>query len=246
MGREWKRQDRALVLERLREGSYEAIATSGQSALDELVHLRIALGVFEALEVIRVEREREGLPDELLWRTLFVLPFVEAMGLSAAAGMLFQDAAILLQLGYTLVALQEGFNGRRRGEGAAEQSEAAKPCHPEVWRQEMARIDVHSLQAYQQEGVRQLFVRGLVNGQTDAIDGTGLGTGYQIVGLLKVHEQRPLWVAWRVLQGDDAEKGCAGVVVKERVEQLMEIAGPGQIAWLIMDALYADGPLLAW
>ena len=246
MVRAWKRQDRAAVLERLKEGDYDAITTSSQSALDELVHLSIELGVFDVLEVLQVKRERQGIPDVLLLRTLFVLPFVEAMGLSAAAGSLFKDAAILLQLGYTLVDLQEGFNGRRRGEGAEEKSEEAKPCHPEVLREELARIDVGSLRAFQREGVRRLFLRGLVRGGTYAIDGTGLGTRYQIVGLLNVHSERPFWVAWRVLKGEQSEKGQGGAIVKELIDQVIEMAGPGKIEWLLMDALYADGPLLAW
>lgn len=246
MSREWKRQDRAAVLERFREGDYDAITTSSQSALDELVHLSIELGVFEALRVIQVRRERQGIPDELLLRTLFVLPFIEAVGLSSAAGSLFKDAAILLKLGYTLVELQEGFNARWRQEGAQEKSAAAKPCHPEVLREELARIEGDSLRAFQEEAVRQLFTRGLVKGKTYAIDGTALGTRYQIVGLLNVHGERPLWIAWRVLPGDASEKGRTGAIVKELVDQTIALAGAGTLGWLLMDALYADGPLLAW
>ena len=90
-----KRQDRAAVVSALESGAYEAITTSSQGALDELVYLAIEVGVFDALRLLRVKRQRQGIPDELLLRTLAVLPFVEAMGLSAAAGELFKDAAIL-------------------------------------------------------------------------------------------------------------------------------------------------------
>jgi len=92
---EWRRNDRAVVLECLQRGEYEAIATTGQGALDELAHLTAALGVWDALPLIQVQREREGIPDDLLLRTLTLLPFIEAIGLSAAADTLFQDAAIL-------------------------------------------------------------------------------------------------------------------------------------------------------
>src|SRR5512135_3604386 len=98
MNGEWRRNDRALVLECLRQGEYDALATTSQGALDELAHLTAELGVWEALNVIQVSREREGIPDDLLLRTLTVLPFIEAVGLSAAAETLFQDAAVLLQL----------------------------------------------------------------------------------------------------------------------------------------------------
>lgn len=246
MAYEWKKQDREMVLERLRQKDYDAITTSGQGALDELVHLSIEIGVFEALEAIRVHRERKGIPDTLLLRSLFVLPFIEAMGLSAAAGMLFQDAAILLRLGYTLAALQEGFNGRKRRPGAQEKGEDSKPCHAEVLRTELERIDPESLLAYQKVCIQQLFTRKLVKGKTYAIDGSGLGGHYRVVGLLNIHAEQALWVAWRVLQGEESEKGKEASVVKSLIDQLLEVAGEGQITWLLMDALYADGPLLAW
>jgi hypothetical protein len=38
---ELKPRDQTAVLEALREGTYEAIATSSQGALDELVHLAL-------------------------------------------------------------------------------------------------------------------------------------------------------------------------------------------------------------
>jgi len=41
---------------------YEAIATTSQGALDELVHLAVELGVWEALKVIKVHRQRNGIP----------------------------------------------------------------------------------------------------------------------------------------------------------------------------------------
>jgi hypothetical protein len=63
---EWRHHDRALVLDCLQHGEYDAIATSSQGALDELAHLTAELGVWEALEVIQVHREREGIPDDLL------------------------------------------------------------------------------------------------------------------------------------------------------------------------------------
>jgi hypothetical protein len=64
---EWRRHDREAVLEALRQGEYEAIAPSGQGTLDALVHLAIEIGVFEALSVLAVTRERDGIPAALLW-----------------------------------------------------------------------------------------------------------------------------------------------------------------------------------
>lgn len=237
------REDRAEVVEALQSGEYDAIATSGQGILDELVHLAIEVGVFDALKLVQLVREREGIPDELLLRTASVLPFVEAIGVSAAAGQLFKDAGILLKLGYTIQQVQEGFNHRHRGEEAEGK---AKPYHPEVLRQELARIEPESLHAFAQECVRQLFARKLVKGRVYAIDGSGLRDRYRLVGLLNVHADRQLWLSWRLLEGDASEKGKEACVVRSMVEDVLAAGGSEAMEWLLMDALYADGPLLAW
>lgn len=239
-----RRENRAEVLEALREGEYEAIATSSQGAVDALVHLAIEIGVFEALEVIEVEREREGIPDDLLLRTLSVLPFVEAIGLSTSAGHLFEDAAILLQIGFSIEQVQNGFNERHHGEEG--KAETSKPCHPEVLRQELARIDLESLAAFRQMAIKQLFERNLVKGKTYALDGTGLKDRYRLVGVLNLHKDRALWLNWRLLGGDASEKGKDACIVRSMVEEIRDAGGEEAIDWLLMDALYADGPLLAW
>lgn len=245
MGWEWRRQDRAAVLECLRRGEYEAIVTSRQGALDTLAYLAAELGVLEAVECIEVERKRDGIPDELLLRTLVVLPFVEALGVSAAVDMLFEDAAILLQLGYTALQIQEGFNGRYRNEGG-EKSEGARPCHPDVLRTELARIRPGSLSVFRRRCIKELFERRLVRGKTYAVDGSGLGKRWQVVGVLNVNKERSIWVTWRLLAGKSSEKGKEGSVLREMVDEVREIGGQDAIEWLLMDALYADGPLLAW
>jgi hypothetical protein len=236
--------DRAAVVEALQSGEYEAIATSSQGILDELIHLAIEVGVFEALKLIRVKRERSGIPDELLLRTIAVLPFVDAMGASAAAGELFKDAAILLQLGYSIRQVQEGFNQRHHG--GEEEGKEITPCHPEVLRQELARLDRESVEAFRRECIRQLFVRKLVKGKVCAIDGSGLGERYRLVGLFNVQAERALWLSWRVLEGDASEKGQEAAVVRGLVGDVRAAGGSEAIEWLLMDALYADGPLLAW
>ncbi|MHB0876784.1 MAG: transposase [Anaerolineae bacterium] len=239
-----RERDEVGVLAALESGEYEAIATSGQSVADELVHLCIELGVFEALECLEVRREREGIPDELLLRTLAVLPFVEALGLSSAAGRLFKDAAILLQLGYEITQVQEGFNGRHNSAGTEDKTH--KPCHVEVLRDELARIEPTSLALFRRRCVAELFRRKLVKGRVGAIDGSGLRTHHRLVGLLSVHEGQPLWLSWRVLTGSESEKGKEASVVRSLVEEVLEAGGSEAIEWLLMDALYADGPLLAW
>ncbi len=238
-----RQRDQVGVLAALEKGDYEAIATSGQTVADELVHLCIELGVFEALKSLQVRREREGIPDELLLRTLAVLPFVEALGLSSAAGQLFEDAAVLLQLGYEITAVQQGFNDRH---GSASGEKRSRPCHVEVLRDELARLDPESVAEFGRRCVAELFRRGLVKGRVCAIDGSGLRTHHRVVGLLSVHEEQCLWLSWRVLEGTQSEKGAEASVVRSMVEEVLQAGGAQAIEWLLMDALYADGPLLAW
>ena len=186
------------MLKCLQDGEYEAIVTSGQSELDVLAHLAAELGILEAVKLIEVQRERAGIPDELLLRTLAVLPFVEAMGLSASANTLFEDAAILIQLGYTMVQLQEGFN-ERHGAELAEKSNNSVPMHPDVLRQELQRIEPASLASFRQHCIGQMYARGLIKGKTYAIDGSGLSNRWRVVGLLCVSGGLPFWVTWRLL-----------------------------------------------
>src|SRR3972149_1767209 len=113
MAWEWRENNREKVVEALQKGEYEAILTSREGALDALAQLACELEVFEAVELIEVERERAGVPDELALRTLAGLPFVEAMSLSPPGNPLFEVAGEFLHLLYTSVHNRQGFNQRR-------------------------------------------------------------------------------------------------------------------------------------
>src|SRR5438093_13589151 len=96
MKRVWYRQDREAVLAALRGGQRpDLVTTMACGPLDELVALHDALGVFRVLARLPVRRQRAGVPDRLLLRTLATLPFLAAPALAAAAGALFRDPALL-------------------------------------------------------------------------------------------------------------------------------------------------------
>jgi hypothetical protein len=61
-----------------------------------------------------------------------------------------------------------------------------------------------------------------------------------------VSATRPIIVAWRVRSFAASEKGKEAQVTRSLIEQVLEVAGPNAISLLLADALYADGPLLAW
>jgi hypothetical protein len=166
------------------------------------------------------------------------------MSLSAAANTLFEDAGVLLQLGYTAVQIQEGFN-QRRGKGKETKSARSRPYHPDVLREELQRIRVESLDAYRRHCVRALYKRRLIRSKLYAVDGSGIGPEMRVVGLICLQKDGPLWVNWRLRTGNESEKGKEGEVVLAMVDELREIAGTDAIEWMLMDALYTDGFILA-
>src|SRR4030065_652670 len=155
-----------------------------------------------------------------------------------------EDAGVLLQLGYTAVQIEAGFN-QRRGKGYEQKSAQFRPCHPDMLREELQRIKVESLDAYRRHCVGVLYKRGLIRSPLYAVDGSGIGPEMRVVGLMCLQKEGPLWVNWRLRTGNESEKGKEGEVVLAMVDELREIAGPGAIEWMLMDALYADGFILA-
>src|SRR3989442_9360245 len=172
------------------------------------------------------------------------LPFVEQASLSGAAEVLFREPAVLLQLGWAPVQIRSGSNGRHRHpEGRQEES---LPCHPDTLRDALRRVGESAWLKAQAAGVQSLYQRQLVRGKVYAVDGSGLGDELRLVALVCVSATRPIIVAWRVLSGAASEKGKEAEVTRALIAQVLEAAGPNAISLLLADALYADGPLLAW
>src|SRR5213596_1928363 len=242
---EWYRNDKAAVAEALTRGERPDLATTMASGpVDELVALHEELGIFAILDEIEVQRTRTGIADELLLRTLATLTFVEQASLSGASEVLFREPAVLLQLGWAPVQIRSGSNKRHRHpEGRQEES---LPCHADTLRDALRRVGESAWLKAQAAGVQSLYQRQLVRGKVYAVDGSGLGDELRLVALVCVSATRPIIVAWRVLSGTASEKGKEAQVTHTLIEQVLEAAGPNAISLLLADALYADGPLLAW
>ena len=241
----WYQQDQQAVVDALRSGERPDMATTMSSGpLDELLALHDELGLFATLNEVPSLRRRRGLEDGLLLRTAAVLPFLETASLSGASAQLFREPAILLLLGWSPLQLQIGDNERHRN--PAGRQDVSLPCHPDTFRDALRRVEGQSWLKVQQSGVRALFEQGLVEGYVYAIDGTGLGDGLRLVCLVCVSAKRPLIVAWRLLSGSASEKGKEATVTRSLIEQAEALGGAGCIKLLLVDALYADGPLLAW
>src|SRR5260370_2498068 len=242
---EWYRNDKTAVAEALRRGERPDLATTMASGpLDELVALHQELGIFAIVDELEVQRARAGIDDELLLRTLATLPFVEEASLSGGRPVLFREAAVLLQLGWAPVQIRQGSNGRHRHpDGRQEES---LTCRADTVRDALRRVGESAWLRAQEAGVKALYQRQLVRGKVYAIDGSGLGDDFRLVALVCVSATRPIIVAWRLLSGPASEKGQEAAVTRALIEQVLEMAGPQAISLLLADALYADGPLLAW
>lgn len=242
---QWFRRDPEAVLDELRRGVRPLMATTMASGpLDELVALHIELGVFDALDRLPVDRRRQGIDDRLLFRTLAALPFLPEPGIDPAARSLFREPAILLRLGWAPAQIQAGDSRRHRHpEG---RQVGSLPCHPDTLRDAFRRVESAAWLRVQEAGVSALYERRLVRGKVYAIDGSGLGADYRLVCLVCVSAQRPVIVAWRLLEGAASEKGREAEVTRDLIEQALRLGGPDAIELLLADALYADGPLIAW
>src|SRR5437016_1992266 len=241
----WYRHDKVVVTEALKRGERPDLAkTMASGPLDELVALHEELGIFGILDKLEVQRERAGVSDELLLHTLATLPFVEAASLSGASEVLFREPAVLLQLGWAPVQIRQGSNGRHRH--PERRQEESLPCHPDTLRDALRRVEESAWVRAQAAGVQSLYQRQLVRGKVYAVDGSGLGDDFRVVALVCVSATRPIIVAWRLLSGLASEKGQEAAVTRSLIEQVLQVAGPKAINLLLADALYADGPLLAW
>src|SRR3990172_596062 len=233
------------MLRRLAEGaSIQTIAPQADGALEELVALSVELGTFEMLDSLAVKREREGIPDSLLLHTLAVLPFLAEGSLSGSAKALFSDPAVLVQLGYAPVQLRQGGTApHRRPTGKTDQS---VPIHPDTLRDELARLSEADWWALQRERLRRLYARRLIRSQRVVVDGSGLGEGERVVVLSALTGGGLVPLVGLYLTGDASEKGREAAVTRKLIELVREVGGVGAIKLLLADALYADGPLLAW
>lgn len=245
MERVWYRQDRAVVEAALRRGERPDLATPlGSGVVDELVALHEELGILGAVSELTVTRQRAGVRDTPVLQTLATLPFLPEGSLSGATEVLFREPALLLRLGWSPVEIRSGTNGRHRHpDGRREES---LPCHPDTLRDLLRRVPADAWATLQQRGVRELYARGLVRGGVYAIDGSGIGPDLRLVSLVCVSAERPIVVAWRLLEGTASEKGREASVTRALIEQTLAVGGPDGIRLLLADALYADGPLLAW
>ena len=237
MERGWDRQDQEAVMVARRRGARPDLATTlACGPLDEWVALPEELGLLAALAALAVPRQRAGVADELLWRTLATLPFRQEASLRGAAGALCREPAMLRHLGWAPAQIRAGDNQRHRQ--PAGRPPAALPCHPDTLRDARRRIEARSWAQLHCLGVQAVSARHLVRGQGHAIPDR------RLVALLCGSGERPVSVAWRRLTGSASEQGHEAAVTRARVEQALALGGPGSLRRLLAAGWAAAGPPL--
>ena len=241
----WVRQDKQTVLGRLREGAaIQTIVPTADGALEELVAVCGELETFTMLDRIPVQRERRGISDALLLRTLAVLPFLAHGSLQGSAQAVFSDPAILLQLGYAPVELKEGISGRHHH--AQGKTADSIPLHIDTLRDELARLTSEDWERIQEDRLGVLYAKRLIRSTKVVVDGSALEEGERVVTLSALTGHGLIPLAWEYLTGDASEKGKEAAVTRKLVERVRKVGGPQAISLLLGDAFYADGPFLAW
>ena len=120
------------------------------------------------------------------------------------------------------------------------------PLHPDTLRDELARLTEGDWVRLQEERLRVLYAKRLIRSKKLVVDGSGLGEGERVVTLYALTGTGLVALAWEFLTGDASEKGKEAEVTRRLVERVRKIAGADAIKELVADALYADGPFLAW
>ena len=213
--------------------------------LDELVALHDELGHLRAsCDELEVARERAGLPDGLLLRTLATLPFLAEASLSGAAGALFREPALLLRLGWAPVAIRAGSNGRHR-HPAGRQPESL-PCHPDTLRDALRRVGEAAWARAQRAGVGRPLrpAAGAGRGLRHRRQRAGAGPAGGGVGLRLRRAAGRSWPG-ACLDGERPRRRARRRPSRAPWSSRRGAGGRrGTIRLLLADALYADGPLL--
>ncbi len=156
----------------LREGSYDAVYPSGRNRFDEIVAFLVSTGVFALFKLFRFQREREGIPDELVLRTLLTAVLLRCPSIRKIPEVLFTDHGVLRFLGFNAHTLVAGFN--RRGGDDKERPFSHETVY-DLWGEE--RLERESIPVVGAAYFRSLFRQQLVRGTTYILDGTSLIAG---------------------------------------------------------------------
>lgn len=149
-----------------------------------------------------------------------------------------------MPLGYAPVELAEGVSARHRQ--AAGKTAASIPVPIDTLRDELARLTPEDWGWLQEERLRVLYAQRLIRSTKVVGDGSGRGDGERLVTLAALTGHGLIPLVGEFWTGDASAKGKEAALTRKLVERVRTVGGPQAISLLIADALYADGPFLAW
>jgi len=262
-------ENRAAVGEKLRRGEYDGLVQTGMGRADELVYLMASLKFFDHLEQLPVTEARTGIPNDLQKRCLALMPLLGIPTIAHTPTRLFKDAGLLHFLGCNAQQIAHGFT--QRGPKKKKQQPKRLPFHEDNLRNLLKRVaPAHSQQFFHAcigEFFRAKYVRGgiyaidsteILVGEAKTFEGTGTisvpvahqdgsttyetKTGYKLIYLLNLKTDRELVVSYRLVPLNTN----ALQVVREMVEETLQVGGAGAIELLLMDREFVDGDLINW
>lgn len=234
------RRNQEQVEAAVREGAYDAVFLSGHNLFDELVALLVATGVFAVFKVLRINRKRPGIPDEMMIRVLLVSILLRCPSIRAIPERLFGDHGVLRFLGFNVRELEEGFN--KRG-GPDKEKPFSHETIYDLWGE--GHLEEASIADAADEYFRKLFAQGLVAGTTYVLDGTsviGGKTRRLLVLLLNVRGGREVVAEYRLRQQKEGEEPQKGELTLGKEVVKAALAAGANIRQLIVDRGYIDGP----
>ncbi len=226
----------------LRDGDYDAVFPSGRNHFDEIVAFLAATGVFGFFRLFRFNREREGIPDQLVIRALLTAVLLRCASVRKIPEVLFSDHGVLRFLGFNARMLADGFN-KRGGDG--KELPFSHETVYDLWGEE--RLDAKSIPAVANAYFGSLFAQRLVRGSTYILDGTSLIAGKTrklVMVLLNARGGRELITGYRIRPEKKTPGGRQKAELslgKEMVQAALKAGA--KIGQLIVDRAYIDG---AW
>jgi len=258
-------ENKKRVRERLKRGKWDDVSLTGWGRLDEFIYFLHEMKFFKILKGAELEIIRSGIPHYLLLSAFCAKILLGIPSIRKVKENLFREKAILQLLGYTVVAIENGFNKRGRGK--------SKPINVDDLRNIMKKAPPKKIEKIFNEALKEIVKKKMIKGNVYAIDGTKVlvggdtyedcgeittveeyidkktgevkkrkikEKGYKVILLQNIHKGREIIVGIKIVPLNNHEVKY----VTELVNKAEKLLGKGAIKTLVMDRGFLDGKLL--
>lgn len=258
-------ENKKYVRERLKRGIWDDASMTGWGRLDEFIYFLHEMKFFKILTDIELEIIRRGIPHYLLLSTFCAKILLGIPSVRKVKENLFREKAVLQLLGYTVVAIENGFSKRNRGKSS--------PINVDDLRNIMKKVSPKKMEKICNLALKVMVKKRLIKGGVYALDATkllvtgktyeGIGEitkieevidkktgeikkrktkekGYKVILLQNIYKGREIIVGIKVVPLNNHEVKY----VTELVGKAEKLLGKGTIKTLVMDRGFLDGKLL--